>query len=179
MADALGQLLHDPRIALIVCPDNTLAITRMLILDSWGARREGFLTCAARLAASFAVRPVVLTVARSETAARQRQRSAREILMAQGVDGDLDFVVGSEVRTALAGVARWRRSQLVVVERQGDSPRWRWSRGPTMEKLIGISTSLVFLALPEAGIPEPRTNGAHAPSVCGRFSALPADRRSV
>jgi len=179
IAGVRDHLFRDARTALIVCPDDMLATTRTLILDSSGSHREGFLTRAARLAASLAVRPVVLTVARSETAARERQRSAREILMAQGVDGDFDFVVGSEVCTALASVACWRRSQLVVFERQGDPPGWRWLRAPTMDKLIGVSSSLVFLAIPEAGVPEPLAIRAHAPSAAGKSSALLADRRSL
>jgi hypothetical protein len=148
----LRQLFQDERTPLVVCPDDWLPMTRMLILDSDSSPRHGFLARAGRLAHDLAVPPVLLTVARTEIAARERQRAAREIFANQDLNGDFDFVVGSDVLDAVAGVARWRRSRLVVMERRGAHPWWRWSRNPTMERLMSVLTSVAFLALPEANV---------------------------
>jgi K+-sensing histidine kinase KdpD len=95
----------------------------------------------------------VLTVARTERQARQDQRAAEELFAARGLLADFDFVVGFDVRTAVASVARWRRCSHVVLEKTRSSSWWRWLRRDTMSLLSDLTDALTFLALPGADLP--------------------------
>jgi hypothetical protein len=61
---------------------------------------------------------------------------------------DFDFLVGAEARTAVAGVARWRRCQLVIVKRQDCASWWRWLRGSRTDWIMSLMGSFSFLSLP-------------------------------
>ncbi len=68
---------------------------------------------------------------------------------------DCECAVGYDIRTAVASAARWQRCGHSVVERWHAPAWWRWQRGETLERLIGLSESLTFLALPGARQPRP------------------------
>jgi hypothetical protein len=138
--------------ALLVCPDTWNRLSRILVLDQGKFASEPFLAAAARLGHRFQVGLLVLSVARSERAARERQLAARQALAPCGLNVDFDLVVGSEIREAATSVARWRRCQLVLLERQESTPWWRWLRGCPTERLMERTGDLAFLGLPGADV---------------------------
>ena len=148
--DLFRPTLGDAHSAVLVCPSVWTPLTRVLVLDQGKGPAGRFLVGAAQIGRHLGATPVVLTVARSEPAAHLRQQSAREALASQGWLGDFDFMVGADVCAAVAGVAHWRRCQLVVLEWWNTPSWWRWLWGDTMERLIGHLGSLAFLVLPHA-----------------------------
>jgi hypothetical protein len=137
----------------LVCPDSWQPLSRILVLDQGHEPTGSHLVAAAALARGFRAGLVVLTLARSERAARLRQHAAWTTLTPYGLDADFDFAVGSDVGTAVRHVARWRHCQLVVSERRQRRSWWGWSR-PTTESLLNITRDLAYLTLPEAAAVE-------------------------
>jgi len=150
----LRPAMHNGGPAILVCPDSWSPLHRVLVVDEGRRSNDRFLGFAAELAGWFQAKAMVLTVARSERAARRRQRSAREALGSRGQEADFDLVVGSAVPAAVANVARWRRCQLVVMERHERRPWWPWAASSTTETLMELPHDLTLLALPQSGIPE-------------------------
>jgi hypothetical protein len=167
--DALPQALKEQLLrrsldrrdtSVLVCPRSWQPLSRVLILHEHRDSELHFLDAAAQICRAFQVSPVILTVARSEREARLRQRSAQERLDGCGQPADFDFVVGCDVRTAVACVARWRRCSHVFVERESAPPWWRRLRGDALQQLFGLSDALTFLALPSVGQPAPSPTAA-------------------
>jgi hypothetical protein len=144
----LGESLRDRAPAVLVCPDTWTPLSRMLLLDQGSLLSDRLLVTAAELCRSFRAAPVVLTVARSERAAQLRQHAARAALAEHGLDADFDFVIGSDVHTAVVSVARWRRCQLIVMERHDSPPWWRWLRATSAEWFMDLVEAPTFLAMP-------------------------------
>lgn len=163
-------------IAVLVCTTSPLPLTRVLMLDQLNYSGLRFLARGIKLANYLGAAPVVLTVARSERAARSRQQLIRRALGCCDLTVDIDFVVGSEVRAAVAHVARWRRSQLVVMEQQSAPGWWRWLRGNPMERLMDGLDSLAFLSLPEAGAIDSHLDPLHPALASEEATLLPASR---
>ena len=151
--ELLRQSLQRTQTSVLVCPRSWRPVSRVLVLHQHGSGSDGFLASAAGLCRALGVQPVVLTVARSEGEARARQRSAEEVFAAQRWAADFDFVVGCDLRTAVAWAVRWRHSAHVVLERRNAPSWWRRLRGDTLGRLLGLSDSLTFLALSGAGSP--------------------------
>jgi len=137
--------------AVLVCPDEYSPISRILVLNKQVDGDQGFLTRAAHLCNSLKAFPIVLTVARSVREAQAAQRAAQKTLLEQRVGADFDCIVGSEVRLLIAKVARWRRCQLIMMERRISKPWWRWMRAPHNEWLIELNQSFALLAFPGVG----------------------------
>jgi hypothetical protein len=134
----------------LVCPRDWRPVSRVLVLNQEQDPRGLFLAAVLQLCRTFAAAPVVLTVARSEMEARRRQRFAEEAFAAARTPADFDVVVGCEVRAAAARVACWRRCSHVFLARHNAPPWRRWLRGDGLQRLLGLSDSLAFLALPAA-----------------------------
>jgi hypothetical protein len=145
----------------LFCPDQFVPLTRMLLLNQRNDPRD-FLREGAELCRRLDIKLVVLTIAVSERQARHDEQLARETLTGLGLSCDFDFVAGSDVRAAVAGVARWRRCQLVVVNRDGEASWWRWLRSSTFERLIKLTERLAYLSF---------TPAAAADSAGGSISA--------
>ena len=128
-----------------------MPVSRLLVLHQHADPAGDFLTAAAEICRRFDSRPLVLTVARSDSEARRRRRAAEATLAARGQSGDFDIVVGGDVRSAVAWVARWRRCSHVVVAKRHSRGSWRWLHGDPVERLLGVSDRLTLLALPDAG----------------------------
>lgn len=146
--DLLQEALREDAPAALVCPDAWAPLSRVLVVDQGNPPDGGFLETAVELCRCFQAEPIVLTATRSEQAARLCQRAAREVFRRRGVDADFDFVAGAEVGEAVRGVARWRRCQLVVIERDAGPAWWRWLRGRAVEELLGSAEPITVLALP-------------------------------
>jgi hypothetical protein len=138
-------------VAILLCPRPWEPVSRVLVLHEHRDPGNRFLDAAARLCQAFDVTPVVLTVARTEREARLRQDLAEERFATRRRPADFDFIVGCEVRTAVAWAARWRRCSHVVLERESAPPWWPRLRGDTLQRLLGLSDALTVLALPGAG----------------------------
>jgi K+-sensing histidine kinase KdpD len=162
--DALPQLQKDLLLRgsrrntptpVLVCPRSWRPLGRVLVLHDHQLPGNCFLENASATCRVLRVEPVVLTVARTERQARQYQRAAEELFAARGLLADFDFVVGFDVRTAVASVARWRRCSHVVLEKTRATSWWRWLRRDTMALISDLTGALTFLALPGADLPAP------------------------
>jgi hypothetical protein len=172
--ELLRGSLRAPRTAALIATRLWQPMRRVLILNHGGAPASPYLTSAARVCRAFECAPVVLTVARSEPAARQCQRAAEAALAAEGLAGDFDLVVGCEVRAAVALAAQCRRCTHVVVEKPRDPSWWRRLRGDVFVRLLGLGDELSFLALPGAGAPAAAERPTKAAAGESQLSANPA-----
>jgi hypothetical protein len=172
----LRRAVHSADTPALVCSRSWQPVSRVLVLHRYRDLAGRFLDAAAHVCHCFRVRPVVLTVARTNAEARRRQRSVAEALAASGLDADFDAVVGADVGGAVASVARWRRCSHVFVDNRPAPPRWGWLRRGDADWLLGLSESLTFLTLPGTlapnSIPEPTrmepvANACTAPTKLG------------
>jgi hypothetical protein len=138
--------------AILVCPAVCSPVSRVLILHAPQGNAGGFFAAALTACRVVGGSPVILTVARTERQARRRQLVAERACYANRMAAHLDYVAGVDVPAAVASIARWRRCSHVVLEQRQAVPWWRRLRGDTLERLLGSTDSLTFLALPEAGL---------------------------
>jgi hypothetical protein len=103
--------------------------------------------------------PIILTIARSMSAATDRQQWAQETVRTKGLNAEFDLLVGLEIRNTVLAIARWRRCQLVVTDCQQCQSWCRWLRGP--EGLGAVNQSMAFLTIRERTVSLPaESNGA-------------------
>jgi hypothetical protein len=147
VAEQLARLDSPP---VLVCSDAWKPVSRILVLDEGQGAKADHLASGAAVARCFGAGIVVLTVARSERTARVRQQAARAAVARYRMTADFDLAVGTDVATAVAQVARWRRCSLVVHKRHSGRGWWFWPRQTATESLLGIGGDLALLTLPEA-----------------------------
>jgi hypothetical protein len=94
--------------------------------------------------------PVVVSVAGSEKAARQRRQSVMQVFADFHIEANFDYLVGCEVHSAVSQIAVWRQCQIVIGQHETCAPWWRWLRDTTVEKLMRVLESLSFMGLSEA-----------------------------
>jgi hypothetical protein len=145
----LRAAMGDSSPAILVCPDAYASVHRILLLDQGIQDLSRSLPVVASLCRAFGAKLVVLTVSHTEKESHRRQQTVRSSLASIGLHADCDSVIGSEVRVAAVGVARWRRCQLVVMSREVSPPWWRWLRDSSPEWFMSLTQPLAFLALPE------------------------------
>jgi hypothetical protein len=133
--------------AVLVGSKMSSPLSRVLLIDQGGDVNDGFLSRAAGLSQQLRMEVIVLTIARSERSAKQRQEVARELVGNSNLSAGFDFMVGVDVGTAVSAVARWRRCQLVVVRRE-ESPWWRWMRSPSAGWFMNLDTCFSVMSLP-------------------------------
>jgi len=138
--------------AILICPASCVPVSRVLILHVPQGNASGFLAAALSTCRVHGGNPVILTVARTERQARRGQLVAEQACYVHRLAAHLDYVAGVDVRAAVASIARWRRCSHVFLERRQVIPWWRRLRGDTLERLLGLTDSLTFLALPDAGL---------------------------
>jgi K+-sensing histidine kinase KdpD len=125
---------------------------RVLVLDQDGDG-ERFLADAVQLCHERGATPIVLSVAVSERAARNRQARARAALGAAGLPAEFDLLASLNTQSAVAQVARWRRCPVVLVGRPTAAPWWRrWWRG-ARDRADGLA----WVTLAEAGLADAET----------------------
>lgn len=142
----------------LVSPRTWRSASRALLVHR-GDPAGRFLRNAADVCYAIGIPAIVLTVARSEIEARRLQHQAERVVASYELPFDFDFIVGCDVRTAVASVARWRRCSHVFVGKRDSASWWRWLRRNTLEQLLGLSESFTFLALPVSSGPEPPCGG--------------------
>ena len=147
----LDTSLRAPQTAVLTTTAETTPaqVSRVLILNHRRRPGDGFLPSVAALCRAFAAAPVVLTVARTEAEARERERAAGEELARLGLAADCDLAAGCDLATAVGRAARWRRCSHVFIERA--TPAWpRWLGGDVMRDLAALSGALTLVAVPAA-----------------------------
>jgi uncharacterized protein YbaR (Trm112 family) len=144
----LRQAQRSETLAMLVCPNTWSPVTRVLLVDQESEASRRLLEKAAVICRALRAELIVLTAARSERTAFPRQHVAEEALASCGVKVDFDILIGSELRMAVSGVARWRRCQVVLMERHAAPPWWRWLRGDKIKGLLGGTDLPAFLFLP-------------------------------
>jgi hypothetical protein len=166
--ELVGQALGADDVPIFVCPQVPQLVSRVLVLHQTPEFAEGFLKSVAQWCGALQVAPVVLALAGKEREAAVLQDTAQQVWGTLGLAADFDVLVGCDVRTALASVARWRRCSHVIVPRQPPSPWWRWLRGDPLGRLLGLADSFGLLALP--AVREHRTQAEQLlqPHVAGR-----------
>jgi hypothetical protein len=149
-----GHEREERRQTVLVCPPVWKGCDRALVLDEDSSGGDSYLISAVELCQSLRAEPFVLTVSRSPRAAWRRQQAARAALARSGRLCALDSVIGAEVGAAVAHVARWRRCPLVLTQRRA-AVWWRWWRGDTADKLLGLTGDVALLTFPGAGVHVP------------------------
>jgi hypothetical protein len=148
--ELLRQSLRAPLASVLVCPRTWQPVRRALVLQEHRHPGNRFLDAVVEVCRAFEVTPAVLTLAPSEAEARRRQKVAEKVLAGHCLPADFDFAAGSDPLQAVPLMARCRRCTHVIVERRSNPPWWRWLRGDTFTRLLGLSDSLAVLALPES-----------------------------
>jgi hypothetical protein len=151
--DLLSRSLYNAGVPVLVCPELWQPLSRVLVVQQHPGAGSGFLHAAAEVCRAFAIRPVVLTVARSERDAQRRQHLAEDRLAAQRLAADFDYLVGCDLATAVTRVAQWRRCSHVFLERPDAAGWWHRLWGDPLRQLHGLAGSLTLLALPERAVP--------------------------
>jgi PAS domain-containing protein len=161
---------------LLFCAKTAFLPSRILLIDQGDPFADQLSRITLELCEIFRAGLVVLTVARTEREACQRQRRARETLEGSPVHVNFDFLAGADVRSAAASVARWRRCQLVVLEANSAWERWLgFHSGSWITERL---ESLSFLVFPAAPVPEmlPRQPSRTSPQERGEHLARAARR---
>ena len=166
--ELVRQTLRAEHVPVFVCPQIPQPISRLLILHQAAELADSFLRPVAQLCGALHVAPVVLALAHKDREARALQDAAQDVWGELGLCADVDVVVGSEPRDALASVARWRRCSHVVVPRHAPAAWWRWLRGDSLGRLLGLADTIGLLALPARREPSKQTEKtAEVHSVAG------------
>lgn len=146
---------------ILIASPKCQAVSRLLVLHGVFGRDDDFLDAAAALCQTIHAAPVVLTVAGTETKARQGQERAQEVLARHQLDADFDFLVGGDIRLGVAAAAGWRHSAHLVVPQHRTASWWHWFRPGIIEYLLRLPDSLTLLALPPSAAlkPTPASQG--------------------
>jgi hypothetical protein len=134
---------HSP--AVLVCPQERLPLSRVLLLDRADEHPERLLATAAQFGPFFEDGLVILTLAQSQRAGQRRQEKLREALEGVAFKVELDLLVSRDL-CAISHVAQWRQCSLLVLER---SPQNWWGRlwGDPIEAILQMSGLPPMLAL--------------------------------
>ncbi len=146
--ELVRQALGAEDVPILVCPQVPHPVSRVLVLHQTPELGDDFLKSVAEWCGALQVAPVVLALAGKEREALALQDTAQQAWGALGLAADFDVLVGCDVRTALASVARWRRCSHVIVARPLSSSWWRWLRRDPLGRLLGLADSFGLLALP-------------------------------
>jgi nucleotide-binding universal stress UspA family protein len=145
----LRESLQMPWTSALICPTAWQPVSRILVLYQHADPAPAYLDAVATVCHRFDSRPVVLAVARTDAESRWRLRAAQGALALRGLAADFDTIVGGDIRSSVASVAKWRRCTHVVVAKRHATGWWRWLRGDPLEQLLDLSDQLTFLALPD------------------------------
>jgi hypothetical protein len=131
------------------CAAECQPLSRLLVLHDDRAAEVLLLQSVARLCQCLRATPVVLTLARSERAARRRQGRLQTEAMRAGLAAEFDFFAGAEAATAVIHIARWRHCQAVLRQRW-ERFSWWWRADP-LEELMERTDAPLILEVPSRG----------------------------
>jgi len=150
--DLMTQSLYNAGAPLLVCPHIWRPVSRVLVVQQQRGLGSAFLDAVAQICRHFDATPIVLTVARTEREAQERQYLAEDTFAAHHLAADFDFLVGYDLATAVTRVAQWRRCSHVFLERPETTSWWQRFSGDPLKQLVGLTDSLTLLALPGSGV---------------------------
>jgi hypothetical protein len=164
----LDPAVHDRRLcdlapATLQCTGERKNLSHVLILDEGRRFTHAFLCGLVELCQSLEASPVVLTLAASEAAGQRRQERLQAEAAAVGLRAQFDVFVGHDPCAAVARVARWRHCGVVVRQRRGPSPWWKWLHRDALEGLTDLDNGPALLELPDRWEPHaaPALEPAH------------------
>jgi hypothetical protein len=146
-------------LSVLTCAQSFVRFTRALIIHHGGSTSIAYLNRAVSLCSRLTVEPFILTVGRSERFAQLQQQIAKQELAGCGQAASFDYLVSWDIPGAVAGVARWRGCQFVIIEDTYASPRPRWLWRSRERRLVGPSDGLAVLSL--HGLRHPCQNYSH------------------
>jgi hypothetical protein len=173
--ELLRRSLRNQRSSTLLCPDYWQPLTRVLVLFDHRDPGNYFRSAAVEVCRRFEVRPIILTVAASESGARERQLLAEQAMCECDCLADFDYVVGEDLRNAVASVARWRRCSHVFVEKRYAASWWHWPWRSTVERLLALSSFVAVLSLPGELPPSGFQSSGGAEDPEARRKAVPHD----
>jgi hypothetical protein len=144
--------MRRPESSILVCPETVGPMTRALLLNDARFPDGGFLQTATSLCRMLGVSPVVLTVAGSERLAQHATDLARAAVADHGANMLFDCLVGLEVSSAAARIARWRRCQLMIMNRDARPHWWHWLRAPAFTELAEWLPDISLLSVSRATV---------------------------
>jgi K+-sensing histidine kinase KdpD len=136
-----------PQASLMVCASTWKPESRTLILHQGRSPGITFLEKAVPLCRVLSAPPVVLTLARTENRAIERQELAREVFYRHSVDADFDLIAGCELQTAVVRAAQARGCSRVILEREPAPSWWHRLRGDTTWRLLSLADKLTIISL--------------------------------
>jgi hypothetical protein len=146
--ELIAAAAHNNATPVLICPPSWQPMSRVLIVHHQHDHGSPFLDTVVGLCQQLAVAPVVLTMASSERQALAEQAIVETKLAQYHLSGDLDYMVGCDVATAVSVVARWRHCSHVFVERPRAAAWWGWLRPDPLEQLLRTSSLVSTLVLP-------------------------------
>jgi hypothetical protein len=147
--NTITSLPTPPKGRSLLCPHSGHPIRRAIIVDQSGGPMS-YLHAVARICKECGVWPVLLTIARSEDEALCRQIAAEGVFSEFGLQGDFDYVLGTDVVDAVSWSARWRHCSHAFVATSQVTPWWRiWRRDP-VGRLVDLSNALTLLTIGDA-----------------------------
>src|SRR5262249_59131431 len=87
------RTLRGNALPFVLCSDECVPLARVLLLDDADHSEEPYVRAVVDICSSFKASLVVLTVARSDRAARSRQDVARRLLLERGLAAALGLIV--------------------------------------------------------------------------------------
>jgi hypothetical protein len=136
--------------AVLLCGRACRPITRVLVLYDQPEPNPACLENVANICQALEIHPIILIVAKSESEARLRQGYAGGVCNSFRLLADFDFVVGSDLRSAVGRVASWRNCSHLIIEHRISASWWNRSATVGVDLFRGLLDSLSLLALPSA-----------------------------
>ena len=162
--ERLARKAFESRGATLLCASEWSPVRRPLILNDVHGGGKAFLQTASDICRRFRAKPVVLTVAATESEAIQGHHFARSTVLDQGQLAQFDYAVHWNLNAIVELEANCRRCTHLIADSNAGSKR-RWARRPTEMPFLDLSRSLSVLLLGENAVaaisPERAEAGSH------------------
>jgi hypothetical protein len=147
--DLLARGSHTPAAALLLCPPREPHLRRVAILYEHMNPNAAYLETALHVCQALAVRPLIVTIARTARDSGLKRSHADGVCASLDVAADFDGIVSSEPRNMLGRLLEAQRCSHLVIERADGAAVWPRLHGDWLAPWRGLSDALGILALPE------------------------------
>ncbi len=144
-----GQLLRravESQKAALLCASEWKPLRRPLLLHEVNGQGRAFLQTASTICGQFRVRPVVLTIAATESEASRGQQFALSTMLEQGQLAQFDYAVHWDTSAIVELEANCRRCTHLIAS-SASGLRRRWGRAKLAASFLDLSRSLSVLVL--------------------------------